>query len=40
MHCTAGAGLMWIGWFGFIAGSTYASDQIAGLSMLNVQIAA
>jgi ammonium transporter, Amt family len=34
-----GAGLLWFGWFGFNAGSAFASDGIAGLALLNTQVA-
>ena len=36
----AGAGLLWIGWFGFNAGSAIAADGRAGLAMLVTHIAA
>jgi Amt family ammonium transporter len=36
----AGAGLLWVGWFGFNAGSAVASDGRAGLAMAVTQIAA
>lgn len=36
----AGAGLLWIGWFGFNAGSAVASDGRAGLTMVVTHIAA
>ena len=36
----AGAGLLWVGWFGFNAGSAVASDGRAGLAMLVTHIAA
>ena len=36
----AGTGLLWIGWFGFNAGSTFAADGRAGLAMAVTQIAA
>jgi ammonium transporter, Amt family len=36
----AGAGLLWVGWFGFNAGSAIASDGRAGLAMLVTHIAA
>jgi Amt family ammonium transporter len=35
-----GAGLLWVGWFGFNAGSAVASDGRAGLAMTVTQIAA
>jgi ammonium transporter, Amt family len=36
----AGAGLLWVGWFGFNAGSAVAADARAGLAMLATHIAA
>jgi ammonium transporter, Amt family len=36
----AGAGLLWVGWFGFNAGSAVAADGRAGLTMLVTHIAA
>jgi Amt family ammonium transporter len=36
----AGAGLLWVGWFGFNAGSAIASDGRAGLAMAVTHIAA
>ena len=36
----AGAGLLWVGWFGFNAGSAVAADGRAGLAMAVTQIAA
>jgi Amt family ammonium transporter len=36
----AGAGLLWVGWFGFNAGSATAADGRAGLAMLVTHIAA
>jgi Amt family ammonium transporter len=35
-----GAGLLWVGWFGFNAGSAVAADGRAGLAMLATQLAA
>ncbi len=35
----AGAGLLWVGWFGFNAGSAVAADGRAGLAMLVTHIA-
>jgi ammonium transporter, Amt family len=34
-----GSGLLWFGWFGFNAGSAFVSDAIAGLALLNTQVA-
>ncbi len=36
----AGAGLLWVGWFGFNAGSAVAADGRAGLAMMATHIAA
>ena len=36
----AGAGLLWVGWFGFTAGSAVAADGRAGLAMVVTHIAA
>jgi ammonium transporter, Amt family len=36
----AGAGLLWVGWFGFNAGSAVASDGRAGLAMAVTHVAA
>ncbi|GAA4900737.1 Amt family ammonium transporter [Stackebrandtia albiflava] len=34
-----GTGLLWFGWFGFNAGSQLAADGVAGLAVLNTQVA-
>jgi ammonium transporter, Amt family len=36
----AGAGMLWVGWFGFNAGSAVASDGRAGMAMLVTHVAA
>jgi ammonium transporter, Amt family len=36
----AGAGMLWVGWFGFNAGSAVAADGRAGLAMLVTHVAA
>ena len=35
-----GASMLWVGWFGFNAGSALAANGLAGIAMLNTQIAA
>ncbi len=35
-----GTGLLWVGWFGFNGGSAMAANMIAGLAMVNTQVAA
>lgn len=35
-----GTGLLWVGWFGFNGGSAMAANTIAGLAMVNTQVAA
>ena len=34
-----GAGLLWFGWFGFNAGSSLGANGIAGLALMNTQVA-
>lgn len=34
-----GAGLLWFGWFGFNAGSSLAANGVAGLALINTQVA-
>jgi len=36
----AGTGLLWVGWFGFNAGSALSADGRAGMAMLATQVAA
>jgi Amt family ammonium transporter len=38
--CLAGAALVWVGWFGFNAGSAVGIGATAGMAMLNTQIGA
>jgi Amt family ammonium transporter len=38
--CLAGAGFVWLGWFGFNVGSAVAVNGTAGMAMLNTQLAA
>jgi Amt family ammonium transporter len=40
MYTLIGASLLWVGWFGFNAGSSLAADGRAGLAMLVTQVAA
>ena len=38
-YTLVGAGMLWVGWFGFNAGSAVAADQTAGMAMLVTQVA-
>jgi Amt family ammonium transporter len=38
--CLSGAALVWIGWFGFNAGSAVAVDGVTGMALLNTQLGA
>ena len=40
VYTMIGASLLWVGWFGFNAGSQWAADGVASAAMLNTQIAA
>ena len=35
-----GAAMLWVGWFGFNAGSSWAADGLAGMAMLVTHISA
>ncbi len=39
VYSVVGAAMLWVGWFGFNAGSELAADGVAGLAMANTQIA-
>ena len=39
VYSVIGAALLWVGWFGFNAGSALAADGLAGAAMLNTQVA-
>jgi Amt family ammonium transporter len=38
-YTIVGAGMLWVGWFGFNAGSELAADNVAGMAMLVTQLA-
>ncbi len=38
-YSIVGAAMLWVGWFGFNAGSAIAADNVAGMAMLVTQIA-
>lgn len=40
VYTLMGAGMLWVGWFGFNAGSALAADGRAGMAMLTTQVAA
>lgn len=40
VYSVVGASLLWVGWFGFNAGSELAADGLAGAAMVNTQVAA
>jgi Amt family ammonium transporter len=40
VYSVIGAALLWVGWFGFNAGSELAADGLAGAAILNTQVAA
>ncbi len=39
LYALIGASLLWVGWFGFNAGSATAANALAGIAMANTQIA-
>ena len=39
VYSVIGASLLWVGWFGFNAGSELAADGLAGAAMVNTQVA-
>jgi Amt family ammonium transporter len=39
MFAVIGASLLWVGWFGFNAGSAVAANALAGAAMINTQVA-
>ena len=39
VYTMIGASLLWVGWFGFNAGSAVASNALAGAAMMNTQVA-
>jgi len=39
VYAFIGASLLWVGWFGFNAGSAVASNALAGAAMINTQVA-
>ncbi|MBN9305186.1 MULTISPECIES: ammonium transporter [unclassified Devosia] len=39
VYSVIGAALLWVGWFGFNAGSELAADGLAGAAMINTQVA-
>ena len=40
VYAVIGAALLWVGWFGFNAGSELAADGLAAVAMVNTQVAA
>lgn len=39
MYALIGASLLWVGWFGFNAGSAVAANDLAGVALANTQVA-